>query len=144
MQTPLLPPRDEERVDVTLSPPLAREVARSLRIQLAFELDRPFAGPLPSREDGARLRSVLDLCVDQLEVLAWGDPADDVRMTAPRPLLEAIARDLTDAGQECLTNPLGQDTPDAQRVRRQGRRMIRAADAINDALASGSRYQMAS
>jgi hypothetical protein len=65
-------------------------------------------------------------------------------MTAPRPLLEAIARDLTDAGQECLTNPLGQDTPDAQRVRRQGRRMIRAADAINDALASGSRYQMAS
>ena len=144
MQTPLLPPRDEERVDVTLSPPLAREVARSLRIQLAFELDRPFAGPLPSREDGARLRSVLDLCVDQLEALAWGDPADDVRMTAPRPLLKAIARDLTDAGQECLTNPLGQNTPDAQRVRRQGRRMIRAADAINDALVSGSRYQMAS
>ena len=144
MQTPLLPPRDEERVDVTLSPLLAREVARSLRIQLAFELDRPLAGPLPSREDGARLRSVLDLCVDQLEALAWGDPADDVRMTAPRPLLEAIARDLTDAGQECLTNPLGQYTPDAQRARRQGRRMIRAADAINDALASGSRYQMAS
>jgi hypothetical protein len=144
MQTPLLPPRDEERVGVTLSPLLAREVARSLRIQLAFELDRPLAEPLPSREDGARLRSVLDLCVDQLEALAWGHPADDVRMTAPRPLLEAIARDLTDAGEECLTNPLGQNTPDAQRVRRQGRRMIRAADAINDALASGSRYQMAS
>jgi hypothetical protein len=144
MQTPLLPTRDEERVGVTLSPLLAREVARSLRIQLAFELDRPLATPLPSREDGARLRSVLDLCVDQLEALAWGDPADDVRMTAPRPLLESIARDLTDAGRECLTNPLGRDTPDAQRVRRHGRRMIRAADAINDALASGSRYQMAS
>jgi hypothetical protein len=144
MQEPLLTPRDEERVDVTLSPLLAREVARSLRIQLAIELDRPLAKPLPSREDAARLRSVLDLCVDQLEALDWGDPADNVQMTAPRPLLEAIARDLADAGQECLTNPLGQYTPYAQAERRQGRRMIRAADAINDALASGSRYQMAS
>jgi hypothetical protein len=144
MQTPLLPPWDEERVDVALSPLLAREVARSLRIQLAFELDRPLAEPLPSREDGARLRSVLDLCVDQLENLAWGDPADDVRMTAPRRLLEAIALDLTDAGEECLADRLGQNTPGAQRVRRQGRRMIRAADAINDALGSGSRFQMAS
>jgi hypothetical protein len=87
---------------------------------------------------------VLDLCVDQLEALAWGDPADDVQMTAPRPLLEAIARDLADAGQECLTNPLGEYRPHAQAERRQGRRMIRAADAINEALASGSRYQMAS
>jgi hypothetical protein len=65
-------------------------------------------------------------------------------MTAPRPLLEAIARDLTDAAEECLCDPLGRNTPEAHRVRRQGRRMIRAADAINGALASHSPYQMAS
>jgi len=67
-------PRDEECVGVTLGPVLAQEVARAIRIELAAEFDRPFEGPLPSREDAARLRSVLDLCVDQLEALEWGDP----------------------------------------------------------------------
>jgi hypothetical protein len=126
-----------------LSPRLAREVARALRIQLATELDRPFAEPLPSREDAARLRTVLDMCVDQLETLAWGEPTGEVRMIAPRLLLETIARDLRDGGHERLANPLGADTPEAQRVRRQGRRMIRAADAISDALASEPQYQPA-
>jgi hypothetical protein len=41
---------------VTLGPLQAREVARALRIQLACAFDRPFDGPLPSREDAARLR----------------------------------------------------------------------------------------
>jgi hypothetical protein len=144
METPPFRPGDGERVGVTLSPLLAREVARALRIQLACQLDRPFAEPLPSREEAVRLRAVLDLCVDQLETLAWGEPPDEVRMTAPRPLLEAIARDLTDAGEESLGDPLGRNTPDAHRMRRQGRRMIRAADAINGALASHSPYKMAS
>lgn len=129
---------------MTLSPLLAREVARALRIQLACELDRPFDEPLPSRQEAARLRTVLDLCVDQLETLAWGEPSGDVRMSAPRLLLEGIAHDLIDGGEECLADPLGWNTPDSQRVRRQARRMIRAADAIKGALASGSQYQMAS
>lgn len=51
--------RDEELVGVTLNPALAKEVACALRIQLASELDRPFDEPLPSREDVARLRTVL-------------------------------------------------------------------------------------
>src|SRR5947209_2923094 len=84
MHTPPCRPRDEERVGVTLSPLQAREVARTLRIKLACELDRPFDQPLPSREDAARLRTVLDPCVDQLEALAWGEPSGDVRMVAPR------------------------------------------------------------
>jgi hypothetical protein len=107
-------------------------------------LDRPFDEPLPTREDAGRLRSVLDLCVDQLETLAWGEPSSEVRMIAPRLLLERIARDLLDGGEECLANPLGWSSPEAQRARRQGRRMIRAAEAISSALASDSPYQMAS
>jgi hypothetical protein len=144
MYTPPSRPRDEERVGVTLNPLQAREVAWALRIKLACELDRPFDEPLPSREDAARLRTVLDLCVDQLETLAWGDPSSDVRMIAPRLLLEAIARDLIGGGRERLANPLGSNTAEAQRVRRQGRRMIRAAEAINGALASEPQYQLAS
>ena len=137
-------PWDDHRVEVTLSPVLAKEVARSLRIRLACELDRPLEEPLPSRQDAARLRTVLDLCVDQLEALAWGEPAEEVRMVAPRRLLEEIAQDLLDGGNERLANPLGWNTPEAQRVRRQARRMIRAADAINGALASDPEYQLAS
>ena len=136
--------RDEQRVGVTLGPLQAREVARALRIQLACELDRPFDEPLPSREDAARLRTVLDLCVDQLETLAWGEPLDEVRMIAPRRLLEGIARDLLDGGHERLAHPLAWNTPEAQRVRRQGRSMIRAAEAINGALASDADYRLAS
>ncbi|HTP23378.1 MAG TPA: hypothetical protein VMJ65_27480 [Solirubrobacteraceae bacterium] len=137
-------PWDDHRVEVTLSPVLAKEVARSLRIRLACELDRPLEEPLPNRQDAARLRTVLDLCVDQLEALAWGEPAEEVRMVAPRRLLEEIAQDLLDGGNERLANPLGWNTPEAQRVRRQARRMIRAADAINGALASDPEYQLAS
>jgi hypothetical protein len=144
MHTPPSRPRDEEQVGVTLSPLLAREVARSLRIQLASELDRPFDEPLPSREVAARLRTVLNVCVDQLEALDWGEPSGEVHMIAPRVMLESIARDLLGGGQERLAEPVGWNTPEAQRVRRQGRRMIRAAEAIGSALASTPHYQMAS
>lgn len=134
-------PRDDRSIGVMLSPVLAKEVARALRIQLACELDRPFDEPLPSREDVARLRTVLDRCVDQLETLAWGEPAGEVRMSAPRPLLKSIAQELLDGGNERLANP--QSALEARRSRRQGRWMIRAADAINDALASEPPYQLA-
>jgi hypothetical protein len=144
MHTPPSRPRDEERVGVTLSPLQAREVARALRIKLACEFDRPFDEPLPSREDAARLRILLDLCVDQLETLAWGEPLGDVRMIAPRLLLDAIARDLIDGGEEILADPVGWNPAESHRVRRQGRRMIRAAEAINGALASEPQYQLAS
>ncbi|HET6870250.1 MAG TPA: hypothetical protein VFH80_30340 [Solirubrobacteraceae bacterium] len=107
---------------MTLSPLRAREVARALRIKLAYALDRPFDQPLPSREDAARLRTLLDVCVDQLETLAWGEPSGDVRMVAPRPLLEAIALDLIDGGEERLANPVGWRTAETQRVRRQAHR----------------------
>jgi hypothetical protein len=137
-------PREDRRIAVTLSPLLAKEVAGALRIRLACELDRPLDEPLPSREDAARLRMILDLCVDQLETLAWGDPSGDVRMEAPYTLLHSIAQDLLDGGNERLANPLGWNTPETHSVRRQGRRMIRAADAIKGALASQSNFQMAS
>jgi hypothetical protein len=65
-------------------------------------------------------------------------------MVAPRLLLESLAEDLLDGGNERLANPLGWNTPASQKVRRQGRSMIRAADAINGALASDSRYQLVS
>ena len=137
-------PLDDSYVNVTLSPVLAKEVARALRIQLACELDRPFDDPLPSREDAGRLRTIVDLCVDQLETLAWGDPSGEVRMMAPRRSLESIAQDLRGGGNERLANPLGSNTPEAQSVRRQALRMIRAADVINGVLASEPTYQMAS
>lgn len=137
-------PGDEDQVGLTLSPQLAREVARALRIQLACELERPFDQPLPSREDAARLRNVLDQCVDQLEALAWGEPREEVRMIGSRLLLESIALDLLNGGRERLANPLGSNTADAARVQRQGQRMIRAADAIRGALASERHYQMVS
>jgi hypothetical protein len=59
-------------------------------------------------------------------------------------MLDTIARDLLGGGTELLANPLGWKRPEAQSVRRQGRRMIRAAEAINEALASENRYRMAS
>jgi hypothetical protein len=126
-----------------LSPVLAREVASALRIQLACELDRRFDEPLPSREDVARLRSVLDRYVDQLETLAWGEPSGEVRMSAPRRLLESLAQELLDGGNERLANLPGANALEAQRARRQGRWMIRAADAITAALASEPHYRLA-
>ena len=143
MQTLPSRPSGGQTVEVTLRPALAREVARALRIQLACELDRPLKEPLPSREDAARLRTILDVCVDQLETLAWGEPSDDVRMVEPRRLLEAIAQDLFDGGNERLENPVGWNSPEAQRVRRQARSMIHAANAINGALAANPQYQLA-
>jgi hypothetical protein len=137
-------PIDDRRVGVTLTPMQAKEVARVLRIHLACELDRPFEEPLPSKEDAGRLRSVLNLCVDQLDALAWGAPDGDVRMTAPQSLLEAIAGDLLDGGADLLANPVGWKQSEAQSLRRRGRRMIRAAETINEALVSAPRYQMAS
>jgi hypothetical protein len=134
---------DDQRVGVTLTPVLAREVARALRIQLACELDRPLDAPLPSREDVGRLRTILDVCVDQLETLEWGAPAGEVRMTAPRHLLETIAQDLIGGGNERLANPMGCSNPEPHSVRRQGRQMIRAAETINGALAGQSPYQTA-
>jgi hypothetical protein len=136
-------PRDDHWVGVTLSPALAKEVARALRIQLACALERPFDGSLPTREDVARLRTVLDRSVDQLATLAWGEPTGDVRMNGPRAVLEALAQELLDGANERLANPLGWNAPDAHRVRRQARWMIRAADAINEALASEPEYQLA-
>ena len=137
-------PSDEPRIGVTLRPSLAREVARALQIRLACALDRPFEEPLPSREDAGRLRTVVDVCVDQLDTLAWGAPSGEVRMTAPRLLLEALAQDLLEGGNERLANPVGWNTPERQTVRRQGRQMIRAAGAINRALDGRTQLQMAS
>jgi hypothetical protein len=134
---------DQQRVSVTLSPILAEEVARSLRIQLANELDRPFDDPLPTREDAGRLRTIVDQCVDQLETLYWGRPSGDVQMIAPRRLLETIAQDLRDGGNERLADPFG-NTPEMERVRLQGRYMLRAAAAIDVAIASNPHYQLAS
>jgi hypothetical protein len=52
---------------------------------------------------------------------------------------------LVDGGEERLADPVvGRHTAEAHRVRRQARRMIRAAEAINGALASESQYQLAS
>jgi hypothetical protein len=136
-------PPEHDPVGVTLSPVLAREVARALRIQLACELDRPFNEPLPSREDAGRLRTLVDLCVDQLETLDWGEPTGDVRMMAPRVFLQTIGEDLRDGGNERLANPVGWNRPELQRARRQGRQMIRAADAITVALASERQIELA-
>jgi hypothetical protein len=133
-------PLDDERVGVTLSPGLAKEVARALRIELACELDRPLDEPLPSREDAGRLQTILNMCVDQLEALAWGEVSGAVRMLAPRVLLETLAQDLLDGGNERLADPMGWNTLEARRVRRQARRMIRAAGVINGALASEPRF----
>src|SRR5579875_271141 len=134
---------EHPEIGVTLTPLLAKEVARALRIQLACELDHPFDEPLPSREDAGRLRTVLDVCVEQLDALEWGNPSGEVRMEASRLLLEAIAQDLLDGGNERLINPVGRNTPEIDRVRRQGRRMIRAADAINGALARQTNFPVA-
>jgi hypothetical protein len=86
---------------------------------------------------------VLDTCVDQLDLLAWGDPPGDVLMRAPRSLLEDLARDLLDGGNERLADPLSWKAPAEQTARREGRHMIRAADAITNALASSAHVHAA-
>ena len=60
---------------VTLSPILAKEVARALRIQLACELDRPFDEPLPSREDAAGCGACSTYASTSSRLLAWGEPS---------------------------------------------------------------------
>jgi hypothetical protein len=64
---------------------------------------------------------VLDLCVDQLEALGWGEPSGEVRTIASWLLLDAISQDLRDRGHERLANPLGWNRPDAHRVPAPGR-----------------------
>jgi len=142
MQTLQSRQRDDQRVGVTLTPLLAQEVACALRIQLARELDQPRDEPLPNREDAGRLRSALDACVDQLEMLAWGAPLGDVRMMAARTELETLAQDMLDGGNERIANPVGWNSPAEQSVRRQARQMIRAANVIKGALAADAGYEM--
>jgi hypothetical protein len=86
---------------------------------------------------------VLDRYADQLETLAWGEPSGEVRMSASRALLESIAQELLEGGNERLANPPSANALEAQRARRQGRWMIRAAEAINEALAAEPQYQLA-
>ena len=125
-------------VAVTLSPTQAQHVAITVRIQLAYACERTLpdhlTGQVVERRELRRFRSIMDLYVDELESLQWGDPTDDIRVTLRRPRLELIARELREGGEERLADLTGWHTADAQAVLRWGNEMIGAATVIECAL----------
>ena len=118
----------------TLTPAQALDVAGTIRIQLASLFEGTLTGPIPGRGDLSRLRELIDLYVDELEMIAWGEPEGDVEIAGPRHLLEAIAHDLREGGEERVANPLGWNTEKPPLVRHRGRSMLAAAKAIERAL----------
>jgi hypothetical protein len=115
-----------------------------LRIQLACEFEGSFDRALPSREDIGRLRAVIDVCADHLEGLGWGQASGEVQMVAPQSVLEAIAEDLREGGNERLMNPMGWNSRDARKARTEARNMIAAADALSGAPGGHRYFQTAS
>lgn len=134
-------------VAVTLSPSQAHHVAGTIRIQLAYAWEGMVAGQLTGQLAGrmelCRFRSIMDLYVDELESLEWGDPVGEVEVILRTSRLEAIARELREGGEESLADPTGRHTPDAHDVYRRGHEMIATATVIDDALAKGRDFAVA-
>ena len=74
-----------------------------------------------------RVRAVVDLYVDLLDMIAWGEPAGAVEMVCPRATLETMARELLEAGEDQVESQAGWYTEPPAAVRKRGREMIGAA-----------------
>jgi len=123
-----------EAVAVRLTPAHAKHIAASMRIALAG-LFEGWADPLPDRKDVDRMRALVDSYADELAMLEWGEPQRDVELLCQRDRLEFLARELIEAGEHRIDNPIGRNTNDLPTARREGMDMISAAEAINVVLA---------
>jgi len=117
-------------VRVRLTRAQAQQVAQSLRTSLTDECEQVLTGVRPGREELTRLRALVDLYMDQLDMIAWGEPAGAVEMVCPRAILETVARDLLEAGEDQVASQAGWYTEQPAAVRRRGREMIGAARAM--------------
>jgi hypothetical protein len=112
---------------VRLTPPQAKHIAASMRIALAARLEGAWPHPLPDRAEVEGLRALVNSYADELAMLEWGEPQQDVELLCQRVRLERLARELIEAGAEQIN-----DQPIAGPERRD---MISAARAITAVLA---------
>ena len=119
----------DDAVAVRLTPPQAKHIAASMRIALAARLEGAWPHPLPDRAEVEGLRALVNSYADELAMLEWGEPQQDVELLCQRVRLERLARELIEAGAEQIN-----DQPIAGPERRD---MISAARAITAVLARG-------
>jgi hypothetical protein len=132
------PPRmEEDRVALRLTAPQARQVADALRIEIASAWDGSWFGPLPDRKEVARLRALLEVYAEPLEMIEWGESPGDVEMRCGRWVAERVAEDLLQGGRERLDNPFDWEADNPRAARRCGRDMIAAGNCIKRGLADG-------
>ena len=99
-------------VTVTLTPAQARELAGTLRCELAMRWEQARLGAIPSREEIEQARSLLEHYGDKLERLKWGKPAGNVCVQWPADVLGRLAEDLQQSAEECYA-----DAPSDARAR---------------------------
>jgi hypothetical protein len=87
-------------VPVMLTPAQAKDIARAISAELVSECGGTLAAPLPRPDDIARLRTIIDVYAGQLEAIDWGEPSADIEIECPSDLLETIARELEEDGEE--------------------------------------------
>jgi len=87
-------------VPVMLTPAQAKDIARAIRTELVSECGGTLADPLPGPDDIDRLRTIIDVYAEQLEAIDWGEPSAEIEIECPRHLLESIAREVQEDGEE--------------------------------------------
>src|SRR4051812_24899524 len=112
---------EHTHLTVRLTPGQAKQIARSIRIELATRIDGNWQVPLPSRAEVAELRALIEACSEELDQIAWGDPDGDVEMHCARERFEDIARDMNEGGETRVTTPGFWDSKPAAAVREEGR-----------------------
>jgi hypothetical protein len=93
-------PKARPCVRVILTPAQAKDVAHAIRNELVTECGGTLAAPLPTPDDIARLRTIIDVYAQQLEALDWGEPSAAIEIECPTDLLETIAQEVREDGEE--------------------------------------------
>lgn len=126
-------------VRVRLTPAQAQIVAHWMRTSLTDECEQILTGVMPGRSELTRVRASVDLYVDLLDMIAWGEPVGPVEMVCPRAMLETTARDLLESGEDQVASQAGWYTESPTDVRKRGSDMIGTARVLmNQAVALGS------
>ena len=100
----------DDAVAVRLTPAQAKHIAASMRIALAAGFEGAWPHPLPDRADVEGLRALVNSYADELAMLEWGEPQQDVELLCQRVRLERLARELIEAGAEQINEAMASMT----------------------------------
>jgi hypothetical protein len=123
-----------EPVALTLTPQHAYHIAESLRLELVLRLEKSWPSARLRREDVESIQALLESYCEQLDMLGWGHPDNDVEIVCERDRLDELASELMEAGQEELFHPEARAGVAALDIRRQALEKVGAAEAIAQAL----------